>query len=149
QYADSTMIHRAVDETGNVYGSRDGSDRKYSPAGALLESDVCRYVYDVEGRLIARTEKATGKKWQYQWQGNGMLARVIRPDGKPVCFKYDALGRRIEKTFDGRVTRWLWDGNTILHEWTYAESRRPKAVVTGEGELQQSQPEPTSDLTTW
>jgi len=149
QYADSTMIHRAVDETGNVYGSRDGSDRKYSPAGALLESDVYRYAYDVEGRLIARTEKATGKKWQYQWQGNGMLARVIRPDGKPVCFKYDALGRRIEKTFDGRVTRWLWDGNTILHEWTYAESRRPKAVVTGEGELQQSQPEPTSDLTTW
>lgn len=149
QYADSAILHRAVDETGNIYATKERNDRTYSPSGALLESRTHRYSYDVEGRLLGKTEKTTGKKWQYQWQGNGMLARVIRPDGKIVCFKYDALGRRIEKTFDGRVTRWVWDGNTILHEWTYAESRRPKAVVTEEGELQQSQPEPTSDMTTW
>jgi RHS repeat-associated protein len=149
QYADSTMVHRTVDETGNIYGTKDKSDRTYSPSGALLESHTHKYSYDVEGRLTGKTEKVTGKKWQYQWQGNGMLAKVIRPDGKAVCFKYDALGRRIEKTFDGRVTRWVWDGNTILHEWTYAESRRPKAIVTEEGELQRSEPEPVADMTTW
>ena len=34
-----------------------------------------------------------------------------------VTFTYDALGRRISKTFQGITTRWLWNGNTPLHEW--------------------------------
>ena len=47
----------------------------------------------------------------------GSLREVGRPDGQPVTFTYDALGRRISKTFQGITTRWLWDGNTPLHEW--------------------------------
>ncbi|WP_036925569.1 hypothetical protein, partial [Prevotella sp. ICM33] len=43
--------------------------------------------------------------YAYTWQGNGMLRSVTRPDGKTVTFRYDALGRRIEKVFDGRVYR--------------------------------------------
>jgi RHS repeat-associated protein len=35
-----------------------------------------------------------------------------------VRFTYDALGRRVSKTYNGRVTRWVWDGNVLLHEWT-------------------------------
>jgi RHS repeat-associated protein len=46
-----------------------------------------------------------------------MLSRVVRPDGEEVTFTYDALGRRLSKTFRGRTTRWIWDGNTPLHEW--------------------------------
>ncbi|MDO6429320.1 RHS repeat-associated core domain-containing protein [Flavitalea sp. BT771] len=149
QYADSAMVHRTMDETGNVYGTKDKSDRHYSTGGALLESRTHTYSYDEEGHLTRKTEKTTGKKSQYQWQANGMLARVIRPDGKAVCFKYDALGRRIEKTFDGKVTRYVWDGNTMLHEWTYAESRRPKPIVNGEGQLEHSEQEPTEKITTW
>ena len=45
------------------------------------------------------------------------LREVVRPDGQPVTFTYDALGRRISKTFQGITTRWLWDGNAPLHEW--------------------------------
>ncbi|QQS03596.1 MAG: hypothetical protein IPK50_14980 [Fibrobacterota bacterium] len=30
---------------------------------------------------------------------------------------YDALGRRVAKSFAGRTTRWVWDGNLPLHEW--------------------------------
>jgi hypothetical protein len=33
------------------------------------------------------------------------------------------------KTFDGKVTHWVWDGNTPLHEWTYDEKDRPKVVT--------------------
>ena len=40
--------------------------------------------------------------YAYTWQGNGMLRSVTRPDGKTITFRYDALGRRIEKVFDGR-----------------------------------------------
>ena len=47
-----------------------------------------------------------------------MLARVVRPDGKEVSFAYDALGRRIRKSFAGTTTHFVWDGNMPLHEWT-------------------------------
>ena len=47
-----------------------------------------------------------------------MLARVVRPDGKEVSFAYDALGRRIRKTYAGTTTHFVWDGNVPLHEWT-------------------------------
>ena len=67
--------------------------------------------------------------YAYTWLPNGMLGSVTRPDGKIVTFKYDALGRRIEKTFNGRVHRYLWDGDVILHEWEYAETERPQPIV--------------------
>jgi hypothetical protein len=38
-------------------------------------------------------------------------------DGSEVTFEYDALGRRIAKTYRGQTTRWVWDGNVALHEW--------------------------------
>ena len=87
--------------------------------------------------------------YAYTWQGNGMLRSVTRPDGKTVIFKYDALGRRIEKVFDGRVYRYLWDGDVILHEWDYAEADRPNTIVTETGEVTLDRPEPVEDLITW
>jgi len=45
-----------------------------------------------------------------------MLERVKRPDAQEVSFRYDALGRRMEKRFSNVVTRWVWDGNVPLHE---------------------------------
>ena len=35
-----------------------------------------------------------------------------------VSFEYDPLGRRISKTYKDKTTRWVWDGNVPLHEWT-------------------------------
>ena len=46
-----------------------------------------------------------------------MLHQVVRPDKNIVYFGYDALGRRISKTYLGKATRWVWDGNVPLHEW--------------------------------
>ena len=43
-----------------------------------------------------------------------MLKKVIRPDGRPVEFRYDALGRRTAKQYFGKVTRWVWDGNVPI-----------------------------------
>jgi len=148
QYADTAMV-RAMDETGNIYETREKNDRTFDPAGALLTSRSHKYTYDEEGNRTGKTDLATGKRWSYQWLANGMLGQVTRPDGKTVCFKYDALRRRIEKSFDGTVTRYLWDGNTILHEWRYREDQRPQTIVTEAGELQHTAPEPTAGMTTW
>ena len=78
-----------------------------------------------------------------------MLGSVTRPDGKVVTFKYDALGRRIEKTFNGRVHRYLWDGDVVLHEWEYDETERPQQIVAENGEVSFDRPEPTDNLVTW
>ena len=87
--------------------------------------------------------------YAYTWLPNGMLGSVTRPDGNVVMFKYDALGRRTEKTFNGRVHRYLWDGDVILHEWEYDESERPQQIVAENGEMSFDKPEPTNDLITW
>ncbi|OQP43858.1 hypothetical protein A4D02_10290 [Niastella koreensis] len=142
QYADNTILHRNADATGNIYETKEQSDRKYNTAGALLESKRYTFKYDEEGNLISKTEKSTGKKTWYDWYANGMLKRVVHPDGGEVTFTYDALGRRIKKCANGKVTRWLWDGNTPLHEWTFDEKEEPKPVVNEWGEISWDHQEP-------
>ncbi len=46
-----------------------------------------------------------------------MMSRGIKPDNTEVTFKYDSLGRRIEKSSDEKIMRFVWDGNTVLHEY--------------------------------
>ena len=87
--------------------------------------------------------------YAYTWLPNGMLGSVTRPDGKVVTFKYDALGRRVEKTFNGRVHRYLWDGDVVLHEWEYDETERPQPIVAENGDVSFDRPEPTDNLVTW
>ncbi|MEO3180956.1 MULTISPECIES: RHS repeat-associated core domain-containing protein, partial [Bacteroidales] len=54
------------------------------------------------------------------------LAKVIRPDKREVEFTYDALGRRLSKSFGTTVTRWVWNGNVPLHQW---KERREYSVM--------------------
>ena len=66
-----------------------------------------------------------------------MLARVLRPDGKTVEFGYDALGRRVWKKYQGKTTKWIWDGNVPVHEWVeldpgVAAEPAPEKVVEAE-----------------
>jgi len=119
-HADGRVEWRLPDAVGNLFQSRDRSDRKYGPAGQLLEASdargTTRYAYDPEGNLIEKLEPG-GKRWAYRWNLAGMLVEVERPDGHVVAFAYDALGRRIGKTFRGKTSHWIWDGNVPLHEW--------------------------------
>ena len=142
QYADNSIVYRAADATGNIYETPEKTGRRYSSAGALLESEKYIYGYDEEGNLTCKTDKVTRKKTQYEWYGGGLLKKVSRPDGRTVEFVYDALGRRIEKCCDGKVTRWVWDGNRPLHEWSYAEKERPRAVVNEWGGIISDKEEP-------
>ena len=197
-------IFRTTDCAGNLYETQDNSDRIYGAGSRLEKSGIDlkekrnsfqgghgrlvtkgrEYFYDEEGNLAKKVEP-NGDTWTYLYCGNGMLRKVIRPDKSGVSFKYDPLGRRIEKSvtragseevseLEGRmpsiekgawetvggvrirkpnaelkkphvvkgidqsvykeescklsevqeksaniekVIRFLWDGNTLLHEW--------------------------------
>jgi RHS repeat-associated protein len=78
-----------------------------------------------------------------------MLKQVICPDRKKVQFEYDALGRRTAKLFDNTITRWVWDGNTPLHEWKYDLPDRPQPVIDEWGQVSKDKAEPTENLVTW
>jgi RHS repeat-associated protein len=114
-FEDGKAEHRNPDKTGNLFERLDRLDRKYAAGGRLLKTENWEYKYDKEGNLIRKRDKH-GQTWRYEWNEAGMLESVKRPDAQEVSFKYDALGRRIEKRLNNIVTRWLWDGNVPLHE---------------------------------
>jgi len=86
--------------------------------------------------------------WFYTWQANGMLKNVKKPDGSVVEFEYDALGRRTAKTHQEKVTRFVWDGNVLLHEWNYEQKKRPRFSLDDKGEFVTGEEE-TENLITW
>lgn len=127
RYADGETELRAVDEFGNLFRRWDRSDRNYAPDGRLLASTssdgITRYEYDADGRLTSRvTPKG---RWSYEWSDADELIAVVRPDRRRVEFVYDPLGRRIGKRWRGRVIRWLWDGERLLHEWIELDPAAP------------------------
>lgn len=148
RYEDNFYDYRMPDKAGNLYKTKEQQDRKYGNGGRLLESDDAKYRYDEEGNLISKTSQ-DGGNWVYKWSGNGMLKQVIRPDGKEVNFEYDALGRRTAKIYNGNITRWIWDGNTPLHEWKYAVKDRPQTTVDEYGEVSKNKTESVDNLITW
>jgi RHS repeat-associated protein len=78
----------------------------------------------LDGNLVEKVEP-NGPVWRYEWSAAGMLARVHRPDGSIVAFRYDALGRRVSKAYRGQTTYWVWDGNNPLHEWVEGDVQPP------------------------
>ena len=158
QYGDGTFEFRMPDAVGNLFKTKDRKDRKYGPAGQLLEANGTSYTYDEEGNLIQKTE-TRGKTWNFEWNASRMLAKVIRPDGGEVTFTYDALGRRLSKTYRGKTTRWVWDGNVPLHEWIETELTQETEEYNPNYTVSKNKTEdllniapangPPLDLTTW
>ncbi|MBU6951368.1 DUF6531 domain-containing protein [Hahella sp. HN01] len=153
RYGDGEMDLRMPDAVGNLFQTYNRKDREYGAGGQLLwmrtNQGVVHYEYDLEGNLITKSEPG-GKVWRYTWSVSGRLMKVSRPDGREVAFTYDALGRRLSKTFNGRITRWVWDGDTPLHEWVetpnasmprtaFDLSSSPRETVSGRPDIS-SQP---------
>lgn len=78
-----------------------------------------------------------------------MLKNVTKPNGATVDFEYDAMDRRIAKICNNTITRFLWDGNVLLHEWSYDIAERPRQIVNEFGEILLDREEPTQNVVTW
>ncbi|MEK5039317.1 RHS repeat-associated core domain-containing protein [Sporosarcina sp. FSL K6-3457] len=138
------FLHRNVDDVGNLYETKEKSDRIYGAGSRLLETRDAKFSYDEEGNLVQKVEK-NGDTWKYEYNGNGMMSKVIRPDQAEVTFKYDPMGRRIAKSSNEKTTRFVWDGNTILHEY-FLESDSSELENLVES---QSESEIPDNLVTW
>nr|WP_232337067.1 Imm51 family immunity protein [Lysinibacillus timonensis] len=66
------FLYRSVDDVGNLYETREKSDRVYGPGSRLLETKDAKFSYDEEGNLIEKVEN-NGDTWKYEYYGNGMM----------------------------------------------------------------------------
>ena len=132
EYPDGREQWRKSDPVGNLYPDPDMKLRRYLSGGRLEQDGEWHCEYDGDGNLTERY-LGTGKwldskkdRWRYRWNADGSLAKVVRPDKREVEFTYDALGRRLSKSFGTTVTRWVWNGNVPLHQW---KQRREYSVM--------------------
>ncbi len=140
------FLHRSVDDVGNLYETKEKTDRVYGAGSRLLETSEASFFYDEEGNLVQKVEK-NGDTWEYEYNGNGMMSKVTKPDNTEVTFKYDSLGRRIEKRSDDKTMRFVWDENTILHEY-FLENNSDKFESLVENSSQNNSEIP-DNLVTW
>ena len=137
----SGKIIRRLDDSGRICDTLDiakTGSREYGKGGQLLALKDQRYRYNDCGDMIEKKGE-DGGIWNYNYHPGGLLESVVRPDGKEVTFTYDAVGRRVSKEFDKKTTKFIWDGNRIVHEWVednrQANDSRPQPVswLFGEG----------------
>jgi RHS repeat-associated protein len=80
-----------------------------------------------------------------------MLQSVKDPKGKTTAFEYDALGRRTAKInyYKKEINRYIYDGNVLLHEFSYDLAEKPKVIADDLGRLSFDKEELTNNLITW
>ena len=103
----------AYDKAGNRRHDTIVKDYKYDKANRLLENTLYRYTHDLNGNLTSRTEKVGSATISYAYNPEQRLSEVITPNAK-VEYKYDPLGRRIEKSVAGSPLRYVYDNEDII-----------------------------------
>ena len=86
-------------------------------ANRLLDDTTFTYSYDNNGNLLQKTDKVTNETTDYIYDAENQLIRIDLPGGSVSQYRYDALGRRIEKDVDGVIIRYVYDGDDILLEF--------------------------------
>lgn len=110
------------DAVGNRVASFLSASHLHDAANRLLEDDAFTYGYDANGNLVRRQDKATGDVTVYVYDAQNQLVGIQRPDGSTVSYRYDGIGRRIEKDVAGVVTRYVYDGDDLLLELDGADN---------------------------
>lgn len=108
-----TTVRFHYDAQGNR--SRDEEVFRFASGNRLEGTPEETLKYDLRGRLVGRYPR-NGVSTEYHYSAEGLLKVVIHGSER-TCFRYDALDRRISKTFNGKETRYAWEGSRLAHEW--------------------------------
>jgi len=79
-----------------------------------IAGETFTLAYDDNGNLVSRTGVTSGTT-TYSWTARNQLAAVSAPS-LSASFRYDALGRRIEKIVNGMGTGYIYDGLQAIAE---------------------------------
>jgi RHS repeat-associated protein len=85
--------------------------------------------YDDNGNLTSKTDTANATNiTNYSWDSRNRLIGITAP-GTTASFKYDVLGRRIEKTVNSNTVNYIYDGDQAIAEVTAGAVSA--AILTG------------------
>jgi RHS repeat-associated protein len=94
------------------------SNTSYNEANQMLSFNDKNITYDNNGNMASIIN--TCGTTNYTWNARNQLVGIngFKPDCTTLTasFKYDALGRRIEKTINGVITQYVYDGMDIVQE---------------------------------
>jgi RHS repeat-associated protein len=81
----------------------------------LTNTNTATFTYDSNGNVSAKTDAAGTT--QYSWDFENRLKQVTLPNGRTVAYKYDALGRRVQRTPSvGISTNFVYDGSDVIKD---------------------------------
>nr|WP_244374823.1 RHS repeat-associated core domain-containing protein [Anoxybacillus flavithermus] len=146
QWPDGTTIEYTYDGFGNrtkIVKTKEGSSTTttadYNAANQLVRFGDETITYDANGN---RTEDS---EYQYEWNEADQLVAITRKgESAPfVTYKYDDDGRRIQKTVNGVVTNYHYQGDslnvlyetnasgTVVQSYVYRENGQLLAMKKG------------------
>ena len=103
------------DDVGNRLSSQRSASYGYqqNQFNRLTSTATANYGYDANGNMVT---KAEGKEfWHFTWDYENRLT-VAATRKQTVRYRYDALGRRVQRYFVGgkENTKFIYDGNDVL-----------------------------------
>ncbi len=109
---------------------RDGQTQpaQFDAANRLLQDQQFCYGYDANGNQISKEAKVggvcsgTGERTEYVYDPENQLIEVRVNGALVASYRYDGLGRRIEKNVGGQITRYVYDNEDILLEYNGANA---------------------------
>jgi len=105
----------AYDAVGNRSSSHRSASYSYQPNNRLTNTDAASYLYDNNGNMTAKSDGAGTT--QLVWDFENRLTNVVTPSAGSVTYKYDALGRRIQRTpSNGASTNFSYDGADVVRD---------------------------------
>jgi RHS repeat-associated protein len=106
----------SYDAASNRTSSHLSATTIYDAANRLVEDDGFTYLYDANGNLTRKTSKGSGATTLYSYDAEDQLVRIDFPDGTYAAYRYDGMGRRVEKDANGVLTRYIYDRTNVLWE---------------------------------
>jgi RHS repeat-associated protein len=116
-YPATSNENYAYDSVGNRTSSQRSASYGYQPNNRLTTTDTAGYLYDNNGNMISKSDGAGTT--QLQWDFENRLTQVVTPSAGSVTYKYDALGRRIQRApSTGVSTNFTYDGDDVAQDKT-------------------------------
>jgi len=107
----NTTESYSFDAVGNRLSSLNVPSYTYNSSNELTAQTGVTYAYDNNGNLISKTGGTT-----YSWDFENRLTRVILPGNSQINFKYDPMGRRIQKSSSAGTVNYIYDQTNVLEE---------------------------------
>jgi RHS repeat-associated protein len=113
--ANNTTESYSYDAVGNRTASLGVSSYTTNASNELTATSNASYTYDSNGNTLTKTvgSNTTSYTWDYE---NRMTSVTLPSSGGAVTFKYDPLGRRIEKISPTTTSVFAYDGENLIEE---------------------------------